>query len=120
MKRWLCISLILLTGFLVFCNDFIRKDMEASITELEAGVYTMKDNVTVNEESLVKGQKIKVKVTWGKDWIRVRGFPADVDPLQVKQVLLLYLFQDEFTDKKFTMDSFMKEFNKIVQPLQKK
>ena len=119
MKRWICVVLIALMGLIIYCDNFVGKEHETAIRDLENGTYVMKEKVTVNQESLVKGQKIKLKVTWGKDWVRVRGYPADVDPLQTKQVLILYLFENEFAKEKFSINHFMEKLHRVAVPLNK-
>ncbi len=97
------------------CDTMVNRETEQALREYEQKIYVMKNTVTANDEKLVKGQKVKIKVFWGKDWIKIRGYAADVDPLHAEQVLMLYMFKSDFPEDRFSMETLQEKFGEIAQ-----
>ena len=104
MKK-LILILIIFFG-VVSCDDFITEDIEKKVLEYESAVYVTLTDIQAADKVLPRGTKIKLKMRFDKDWVKVYGYKADVDELLAGQVLILYLFDDSFEDEKFSLERF--------------
>ncbi|MBN1531251.1 MAG: hypothetical protein JXA20_01180 [Spirochaetes bacterium] len=117
--RGLTLAAVAAASLVVACDEFIGDEAERALKEYEGKTYIMKSTVTVNDDSLVKGQRVKIKMLWGKDWVKVRGYAADIDPLVAKQVLMLYIFKTDFPGGKFSREHMLEKFREIAVPVAK-
>lgn len=99
------------------CNSLGKKDTVSTFHYLEKEEYVLRKNVNLDEKRLEKGDKIRVIITYDKDWIKVHGYRANVNPLEAERVLLLYLFVEEFPEEKFSQSYFEEKFYEIVKPI---
>jgi type II secretion system-associated lipoprotein len=99
------IFLILLFPLLA-CSSFITKSEESLLKERENNVYVLKKDMESENKKLKKGDVVKIIVSTGYTWIKVYAYPVKMDRLKADRFLLLYLFEDEFPEKKFIVDLF--------------
>ncbi len=116
----------LLLAFFVFCFTLscstLIKDKEAEklrsyeragdqfidyilLQDIEAGNYLIK-----------KGERVRILITAGGSWIKVYVYRADEDLLLSTRVLALYLFEDDFPDKKYDPVLFKEKLHEVVKP----
>jgi len=104
---------LIVTVFLFFtsCKTFILDENIASLKNMESREYILKEDIKSGNRSLKKGDKIKITIGTGKEWVKVHGFPAKGEPLKVDKVLILYMFSEDFPDEKFDINLFSGELN---------
>jgi len=120
MIRWTALVIIVSVALAVSCAHFFTVESKAQLGEFEKKTFVIKNDIKVDQDVFIKGQKIKVKVFTGSDWVKIRGYNADKDPLRAKQVLLIFMFEDEFPGKKFNMDYFTQRLSDIAVPADQK
>lgn len=120
MTRWVSPAIIASVALAVSCSHFFTVQSKAELSEFEKKTLVIANDIKVNQDVLVKGQKIKIKIFTGSDWVKIRGYDANKDPLQAKQVLLIYMFEDEFPEKKFSMEFLAQRLGDIAVPLDQK
>jgi type II secretion system-associated lipoprotein len=98
------------------CSTFMLDEEAAGLKKYEGRVYTIKKEQTQGEQSLKNGQKIKIVVKPGKESIRVYGYDAGAEILKSSRVLILYLFNDDFTNKRFDRKTFEEKLYGVVKP----
>jgi type II secretion system-associated lipoprotein len=117
--RGLTLAVLAAASLIMACESFINEETEQALREYEGKTYVIKSTITVNNDSLVKGQRVKIKMLWGKDWVKVRGYAADIDPLAAKQVLMLYMFKADFPGGVFSRERMIEKFREIALPADK-
>lgn len=106
--------LIIIALMVVACDKFVSKESEKLLKDYESAIYITQADITVGGKSLPKGSRIKIKVRFNKNWVKVYGYSEKVDELVADQVLIVYLFKESFEKEKFNKESFEKElFEKI-------
>jgi len=116
-KRLLAISLM--AGFLYTgCSSFM-KDEEVDRVKLkyQAGNYLLLQDVVRNDATLAKGTVVKLKVVRSKEWIKFYAYDTKEQLLSSNRFILLFMFEDDFTGKKYNQESVDKELAKLVKPL---
>ncbi len=104
---------------LASCATFLKKDDVSDLKELERISYILKENIGETSrqgKSLKKGDKIKLYITTGDNFIKVYGYPANISFVKAERFLLLYLFEEDFKDNIFDKDFFREKLNNIVEP----
>lgn len=108
------IPVIIIAVFSFACDKFLSKETQKMLKEYETATYITITDISAGNKSLKKGIKIKINLLIDKSWIKVYGYPAEVDELVADKVLMLYLFSDNFKDEKFNKELFDKQlFEKI-------
>ncbi|MCU0849380.1 MAG: hypothetical protein MUD12_15970 [Spirochaetes bacterium] len=97
--------------FFTSCKTFILDENIASLKDMESREYTMKEDIKSGNRSLKKGDKIKITIGTGKEWVKVHGFSARGELLKADKVLILYMFSEDFPDEKFDINLFASELN---------
>ncbi len=114
MKR-LFIPVMALLFVCVSCDSFfIEKSGVDALKAYEKKVYILKKDIDVEGKKLKKGEEVRIVVSAGKDWVKVHAFPARENDLKADRVLVIYLFDDDFENKKFNMDFFNEQLNAVA------
>jgi type II secretion system-associated lipoprotein len=96
------------------CDVFVPgKDIKA-LDEREKKIYVLKSELEVGGKKLKKGDEVRIKITTGSDWIKVHAYPARTDELKAEYLLLLYVFEDDFNEKKYNADYFATRLGALV------
>lgn len=101
------------------CSSFIPDDEFERLRLYEAENETFNDyillqDITVNEVTLTKGTRVRIVLATGDDWVKVYAYRAEEDLLKSSRTLVLLMFDDEFTDKKFSREKFDQELAKFI------
>lgn len=113
--RKLLVLLNILIFFLFSCVSFIKDDDIQTVNNFEKNVYIMKKDVFAGNRVLKKDQEVKIIIITDKEWIKVYGYKVDAGLLKGERVLILYLFEDDFSAEMFDMELFMKSLFSIIQ-----
>lgn len=116
MKR--IIPVIVFLMFISSCDTFIGKKKTAEIKQLESFVYLTLTDITAGQRSLPKGSMVNIRIRTNKDWIKVYGFPLGSDELHSQQVLILYMFKEEFEKEKFSEDLFKTKLDEKLKKVE--
>jgi type II secretion system-associated lipoprotein len=68
--------------------------------------YVLTQDVTQGEMTLKKGERVKLYIITGDDNIKVYCYSAQSEFLKANRVLILYLFEDDFTGNRFDVKTF--------------
>ncbi len=88
-----------------------------ALKSLEKRDFLMKINVSIGGRVLKKNQKIRLVVTQGDGWIKVEGYLAGIGKLKADRVRLLYLFEEDFPEEKFSMKLFEDKLFSIIKEI---
>jgi type II secretion system-associated lipoprotein len=98
------------------CSTFMLDEEVAGLKKYEGRIYILKKEHTQGDQTLKKDQKIRIVIKPGKESIRVYGYDASAAILKSSRVLILYLFNDDFTNKRFDSKTFESKFYSVVKP----
>ncbi|MBP7738306.1 MAG: type II secretion system-associated lipoprotein [Spirochaetes bacterium] len=99
----------------VSCDSFfIEKGSVDALKAYEKKVYVLRKDMDVEGKKLKKGEEVRIVVSAGKEWVKVHAFPARENELKADRVLLLYLFDDDFQNKKFNIDFFNEQLSAVA------
>ncbi len=117
------LSLFILLFFALSCSSFVKeKEAEKLISYERSGDqfidYILLQDVQVGDHLIKKGEKVRIIITVGGDWIKVYVYRAEEDLLLSRRNLALYLFEDDFPDKKYDPDFLRGKIHEVVRPLQ--
>jgi type II secretion system-associated lipoprotein len=104
------------------CSTFVKeKEAEKLVKYEKSGDqfidYTLLQDVKTGDHLIKKGEKVRILITVGGDWIKVYVYRAEEDLLLSRRNLALYLFEDDFPDKKYDPDFLREKINEVVKPL---
>jgi len=109
--------LIVFSALLVFsCVKLVKDESVLGIPKLEAQTFVLKQKASFGGKSFAKGEKIKVVVSPGSNWIKVYGYKATKDKLTADRVLVIYMFRKEFVKETFDAKLFFKRFYSVLEP----
>jgi type II secretion system-associated lipoprotein len=100
--------------FVTACDVFIPRTDVDTLKAYEKKVFVMKKDLELEGKKLKKGDDVRLIVTAGKDWVKVHAYPAKLDPLKAERLLVLYIFEDDFTGKKFNMNFFKEKLGDVA------
>ncbi len=108
--------------FALSCSTFVKdKEAEKLVNYEKSGDqfidYTLLQDVKTGDHLIKKGEKVRIVITVGGDWIKVYVYRAEEDLLLSRRNLALYLFEDDFPDKKYSPDFLREKINEVVKPL---
>jgi type II secretion system-associated lipoprotein len=86
---------------LLSCASFIKDQDRPALLEYEKGEYVLKADAGTPRNSIRKGQAVRLQVMADKDYIKVYAWPSGTDFLKAEKVLVLYMFEDDFSSKAF-------------------
>lgn len=117
-KKYLKVFVLLLVTLIISCATFINDEQAGSLDSYEDGVYRMKQDVSVNNLNLKKGEKVRLMVIAEEDAVKVYAYNADMSYLQAERVLILYMFDADFKEGVFDKSYFHSKLMEIVEPVQ--
>lgn len=106
--------LIIALFLLLSCTTFMLEEQEKDVLSLDGKTATMKKAMERDNIKLDKGQKVRLHLLTRDDSIRVYAYPADVDFLKSRRLLVLQLFDDDFKDSRFEKNFFMDKLSEVV------
>lgn len=107
--------------FVLSCSTFV-KDREADKLQSyertgdQSIDYILLHDVKTGDYLIKKGDRVRILITVGGNWIKVYVYKADEDLLLSKRVLALYLFEDDFPDEKYDPVFFNEKLLEVVKP----
>ncbi|MFW5807609.1 MAG: type II secretion system-associated lipoprotein [Spirochaetota bacterium] len=108
---WLLI-LSVVTG----CSSFIKKEQVDEVKQYEYYIFTLKEDVVIDEEVLLtKGTDVRLYFITSNDFIKVYAYPADQTYLKSEHSLLLYLFEEDFSNETFSKAHFDQKLFSMVE-----
>lgn len=110
---------IIIIVFLTACTSFIKDEQMPELKKYQDIGYITKKEITAGQKSIPAGKKIKIIIKISNDWIKVYGYDYNVPILQSERTLILYMFQEDFPNKKFSKDFFMQKLSQFVKPVGK-
>jgi len=100
------ISAVISGLILVSCATFLRNDDALYLRDYEKSIYMLKEDIGEGKFALKKSERVKLYIVTGDDFIKIYCYPAGNDLLKSERTLLLYLFEDDFENKKFDIKNF--------------
>ncbi len=107
------LALIMSISFLA-CSSFVKEEDMPVLKKLEDNTYVLKKDVNIAGELVPKGREVKVVIVAADDWLKVYSYPADGDKLKAKRTLILYVFEDDFKNEKYSFEGFEKRLSEIA------
>jgi len=101
--------------FSMSCSTLVTDAYLPTLKDMETPVYVMKNDVKIEERIHVKRKKVHIIKTPGDNWIKVYGYPTEIDVLKAERLLLLFMFEDDFKDEKFDVKLFQDKLDEIVE-----
>ncbi len=101
--------------FLVSCTPFLTKESIPQLQGYEKRVYTLKQDVAHRDLVIRKGQRVRLHLVHGSDFIKVYCYSADSHILKAERVLVLYLFDSDFPKKVFDAGLFEARLSGVVE-----
>lgn len=113
MRRLLVIPVL----FLFSCTTFMKDKEVPILKEYENQTYVLKREIKIQDKFIPKGEKVKILVKVGTDWVRIHAYSATGDQLKVQRFLALLMIDEDFPEKIFDKALFDKRFNEIFDPV---
>jgi type II secretion system-associated lipoprotein len=113
LKR-LIIPVIASLFFFASCDVFVDGKSVDVLKAYEKKSYVLKKDIDIEGKKLKKGDEVRIVVSAGKEWVKVHAYPARANDLKADRILILYLFDDDFDKKKFSMNFFNEQLNTVV------
>ena len=108
------IPVIICILIFVSCASFLKDDDVLNLKGYEKDTYTLKEDIGEGNRLIKEGDKVKLLVITGDDFIKVYCYPANIDFVKAERTLLLYLFEDDFEGELFDITVFEEKlFNKV-------
>lgn len=102
---------------LTACSTFIPDEENDKLKLInQSGEYVLVDKIERNGVVLEKDTAVKLILLTSDEWIKVYAYKSDEGLLVSSRVLILYMFDSDFPEKKFDRVLFNKELEKIVIP----
>ena len=101
--------------FIISCATFITDDQSNAIKNLEKNIYVLKEDAGEGNKLIKKAENIKLYVSTGKNFIKIYCYPANTDLLKAEKTLIVYMFDEDFENKKFNFSILQEELNKKVE-----
>jgi type II secretion system-associated lipoprotein len=118
-KSKLIVPALIFAVFLSSCTSFIKKDEEFQIKGFENAEYVLLEDTGEDDRYIRKGEKVKVYIIVGDDYIKVFCYSSKLDFVKAKRTLIVYLFKEDFEKAKFSMDYFKQKLFSKVSPSNK-
>lgn len=99
---------------LTACDEFISKSDADLLKEKEKKTYIIKKEIDIDGRKLARGERVKIVITGVREWIKVHAYPAREDALKAERYLILYLFAEDFPDRRFTMHYFDEQLDAVA------
>lgn len=109
--------LLLLIIALTACSTFIPEEESDRLKLInQSGEYVLVDKIERNGIILEKNTTVNLVVVTSDEWVKVYAYRSAEGLLASNRIIILYMFESDFPDKKFKRDLFNKELEKIVIP----
>jgi type II secretion system-associated lipoprotein len=104
------------------CSTFVKDKEADKLRSFERADdqfidYRLLKDVETGNLSIKKGEKVRIVISVGGDWIKVYVYRAEEELLVSRRVLALYLFEDDFPDEKYNPAFFREKLHEVVKPL---
>lgn len=99
---------------LVSCTPFLAKESLPQLRSYEKSIYVLKQDAVHRDYSLKKGQRVRLHLVTGSDFIKVYCYSADTHILKAERILVLYLFDSDFPKKIFDPGFFEEKLSGIA------
>lgn len=110
--RIILIGSLLITG----CSSFILDaDSEKISLKYQAGEYVLLSDLNRNDRIFPKDSIVKLIVVTSDEWVKIYVYNSSEELLESTRLLLLYMFEDDFPDQKFSQEYFEAELLKLVR-----
>jgi len=97
---------------------FVKKEKLSSLNEKYSGEYITIKNIDIgNNETMKAGTRIKIYFASGSDSIKVYAYPANQPRENAIGNNILYLFDTDFTKKKFSEEKLEESLKEIIKPV---
>lgn len=70
------LSLLCLIGILSSCTTFLREDQAESLHAYEKPLYVLQKDITQDDYTLHKNERIRILIKTGDEYIKVYGYPV--------------------------------------------
>ncbi|MGB4269642.1 MAG: hypothetical protein WBK20_10730 [Spirochaetota bacterium] len=116
--KTICIIIVFFFTIAVFtqCSSYITKEEKLTLKKYE-GEYILLQDAVRNDIKILKGERVRIKITATDDYIKVYAMPAKVDIVKGEWILMLYLFPDDFEKEKFDIKLFEDRLYQVVKPV---
>ncbi len=112
-SRIILIASLLMAG----CSTFIPDEESDKISlKYQAGEYLLLSDVIRNDLIFPKNSVVKLIVLTGDDWVKVYAYNSSEELLASNRFIVLYLFDTDFPDEKFSQEYLDAELLKLVRP----
>jgi len=116
-NRNLIIIIFILSLFISGCTTFIPDEESDQITlKYQSGEYILLQDIDRNGVIFPKNSVVKLIVVTGDDWVKIYAYNSKEELLASQRFLVLYRFDSEFPDQKFSQEYLDAELLKIVKP----
>lgn len=104
------------------CSTFVKDKEADKLRSLERTGdqfidYRLIRDVEAGNDSIKKGEKVRIVINVSGDWIKVYVYRAEEELLLSRRVLALYLFEDDFPDETYNPGFFREKLYEVVKPL---
>lgn len=97
------------------CSSFISEDQSNKLSaKYQAGEYVLLSDLNRNKMTFPANSLVKLIVVTGKDWIKIYAYNSNEELLVSKRLLLLYIFETDFPNEKFSQQHLDSELSKLV------
>ncbi len=101
------------------CGKFIKDEEVNLLKGYETGEYKLKKDVSRDDIQLKKGDIVKLIVKTGDDSIRIYCYSVKEEILKAERILILYVFEDDFTGEIFDIGVFETRLFETVEPVKR-
>lgn len=111
-------SRIILIGSLLLpgCSSFVKaEDSEKLSLKYQAADYMLLQDLKRNDKILPKDTSVKLLVLTSDDWVKIYAYNSSEELLNSNRLLALYMFEDDFPDKKYSEEYLDSQLLKIVK-----
>jgi len=111
--RIILIGSLLISG----CSSFIpAEDSERITLKYQAGEFVLLQDLNRNGLIFPKNSAVKLIVLTGDEWVKIYAYNSSEELLSSNRLLLLYLFEGDFPNEKFSQEFLDAELLKMVRP----
>jgi len=100
---------------LLSCSSLVTKTDESLLKKKEKNVYVLKKDILIDDKGLKKRDRVRIVITAGREWIKVYAYPIKFESLKAERYLILYLFEDDFPEKKFNIEYFNERLGGVAE-----
>lgn len=107
--------LSLITFFISSCASFLKDEDITRIKSYEKGKYILQKELEEGEILLKKGEEISLYIRTSDNFIKVYCYPSTIDFLKAERTLILYLFEDDFSNNEFDIIYFENTLFNLIE-----